>query len=100
VTNGSVTDWAHLSQLTLPTFARGTSPLTTRALSLEGEINTPITIEGCAVTPGDLIIGDDDGLFVIPPHRAEALASAAEEKQAQEHEKRRVLRAKHPAWFC
>ncbi len=100
VTNGPVTDWAHLSQLPLPTFARGTSPLTTRALSLEGEINTPVTIEGCVITPGDLVIGDDDGLFVVPPHRAEALASAAEEKQTQEDEKRRALKANHPAWFC
>ena len=100
VTNGPVTDWAYLSQLPLPTFARGTSPLTTRALSLEGEINTPVTIEGCVITPGDLVIGDDDGLFVVPPHRAEALASAAEEKQTQEDEKRRALKANHPAWFC
>ena len=100
VTNGPVTDWARLSQLPLPTFARGTSPLTTRALSLEGEINTPVTIEGCVITPGDLVIGDDDGLFVVPPHRAEALASAAEEKQTQEDEKRRALKANHPAWFC
>lgn len=99
ITNGAVTDWEHLSRLSLPTFARGHSPLTTRALTLEGEINTPVTIEGCVVTPGDLIIGDDDGLFVVPPHRADALAEAAGKKQAQEEEKRQALKAEHPDWF-
>ncbi|WP_249978628.1 RraA family protein [Vreelandella olivaria] len=100
ITNGAITDWEHLSQLKLPTFARGTSPLTTRALELEGEINMPVTIEGSVITPGDLIIGDDDGLFVVPPHRADALANAAETKQAQEAEKRNALRTEHPDWFC
>lgn len=100
VTNGSVTDWAALTQLRLPTYARASSPLTTRALELEGEINTPVAIEGVTINPGDLVVGDDDGLFIIPPHRADALADAAEAKQAQEEEKRSALKAEFPEWFC
>lgn len=100
VTNGAVTDWAALTQLTLPTYARASSPLTTRALELEGEINTPVAIEGVTINPGDLVVGDDDGLFIIPPHRADALADAAETKQAQEEEKRNALKAEFPEWFC
>lgn len=100
VTNGAVTDWDALSQLTLPTYARGSSPMTTRALELEGEINTAVAIEGVTIHPGDLVVGDDDGLFVIPPHRADALADAAEAKQAQEEEKRRALKTEFPEWFC
>ncbi|WP_136253495.1 RraA family protein [Onishia niordana] len=99
VTNGAITDHDALSRLPLPTFARSTSPLTTRALELEGEINTPVAIDGTAINPGDLVLGDDDGLFVIPPHRADALAEAAEAKQAQEEEKRRALAADFPEWF-
>ena len=99
VTNGAITDWAALSRLPLPTFAGATSPLTTRALELEGEINVPVAIDGTAISPGDLIVGDDDGLFVIPPHRADALADAAEAKQAQEEDKRRALAAEFPEWF-
>ncbi|WP_069384184.1 RraA family protein [Halomonas caseinilytica] len=99
VTNGAITDWDALSRLNLPIYARSTSPLTTRALELEGEINTPVAIDGVTINPGDLVVGDDDGLFVIPPHRADALASAAEEKQAQEEEKRHAIEAEFPEWF-
>lgn len=99
VTNGAVTDRDALSRLDLPTYARTTSPLTTRALELEGEINTPVAIDGVTIQPGDLVVGDDDGLFVVPPHRADALADAAEAKQAQEGDKRRALAAEFPEWF-
>ncbi|MDN3556646.1 RraA family protein [Halomonas maura] len=99
VTNGAVTDRDALCRLDLPTYARTNSPLTTRALELEGEINTPVAIDGVTIQPGDLVVGDDDGLFVVPPHRADALAEAAEAKQAQEEEKRRALAAEFPEWF-
>ncbi|PRY66612.1 regulator of RNase E activity RraA [Vreelandella songnenensis] len=99
VTNGAVTDWNALTQLTLPTYARASSPLTTRSLELEGEINTAIAIEGVTINPGDLVVGDDDGLFIIPPHRADALAEAANAKQMQEEEKRHTLKAEFPEWF-
>lgn len=99
ITNGAITDWAALSQLNLPCYAQTTSPLTTRALELEGEINTAVAIDGVTINPGDLVLGDDDGIFVIPPHRAEALADAAEAKQAQEEDKRHALQAEFPEWF-
>ncbi|GAA5172497.1 RraA family protein [Modicisalibacter zincidurans] len=99
ITNGAITDWDALSRLNLPTYARTISPLTTRALDLEGEINTPIAIDGVTINSGDLVVGDDDGLFIIPPHRADALAEAAEAKQAQEAEKRSALAAEFPDWF-
>ncbi|MCK0744296.1 RraA family protein [Chromohalobacter nigrandesensis] len=99
VTNGAITDRDALSRLSLPTYAQTSSPLTTRALELEGEINTPVAIDGVTINPGDLVVGDDDGLFVIPPHRADALADAAERKQAQEEEKRNALAAEFPEWF-
>lgn len=100
VTNGAITDWDALTQLALPTYARGSSPMTTRALALEGEINTAVAIEGVTIHPGDLVVGDDDGLFIVPSHRADALADAAEAKQAQEEEKRSALKTEFPEWFC
>lgn len=99
VTNGAITDRDALCRLDLPTYARTTSPLTTRALELEGEINTPVAIDGTAISPGDLVVGDDDGLFVIPVHHADTLADAAEAKQAREAEKRNALAAEFPEWF-
>ncbi|KJZ16582.1 S-adenosylmethionine: 2-demethylmenaquinone methyltransferase [Halomonas sp. S2151] len=99
VTNGAVTDRETLSRLTLPMFAAGTSPLTTRSLSLEGEINTPVAIDGVTVTPGDLVLGDDDGLFVVPPHRADELAEKALAKQQDETRRREAMLAEHPEWL-
>ena len=99
VTNGAVTDRETLSRLTLPMFAAGTSPLTTRSLSLEGEINTPVAIDGVTVTPGDLVLGDDDGLFVVPPHRADELAEKALAKQQDETRRREAMLTEHPEWL-
>lgn len=103
VTSGCVTDMERLSVLALPVFSKGISPLTTRALDLEGEVNTPVAIDGVMVNPGDLVVGDDDGLFVLPPSRGEALAVLAAEKQRQEDERRRKLREVHASfdavWF-
>ncbi|MBY5928182.1 RraA family protein [Halomonas sp. DP8Y7-3] len=99
VTNGAITDWDALSRLSLPVYARGTSPLTTRSLSLEGEINTTVAIDGVTIEPGDLILGDDDGLFVLPPHRADALAERALAKQAEEASRREAMLREHPDWL-
>lgn len=96
VTSGCVTDVQQLSVLDLPVYSRGISPLTTRSLDLEGEINTAVAIDGVTINPGDLIVGDDDGLFVLTAQRAEALAPRALDKQNQEARRRRELEAAHP----
>ncbi|MDX5435528.1 MAG: RraA family protein, partial [Halomonas sp.] len=96
VTSGRVTDTAELMQLGLLIYSRGASPLTTRALELEGEVNVAVAIDGVAISPGDLIVGDDDGLFILSPKRAEALLMPALDKQAQEAVRRQELREMHP----
>jgi regulator of RNase E activity RraA len=99
VTSGCVTDTAELVRLGLPIYSRGASPLTTRSLELEGEVNVPVAIDGVAISPGDLIVGDDDGLFALAPERAEALLAPALDKQAGEAVRRRELQASHPQWW-
>ncbi|MCE8020031.1 RraA family protein [Halomonas sp. MCCC 1A11036] len=99
VTSGRVTDTAELARLNLPIFSRGASPLTTRAMQLEDEVNIPVAIAGVAIAPGDLIVGDDDGLFILSPTRAEALLAPALNKQAQEASRRQEFRAAHPEWW-
>ncbi|MGR4068801.1 RraA family protein [Halomonas sp. LR3S48] len=99
VTSGRVTDTAELVRLGLPIYSRGSSPLTTRAVELEGEVNVPVAIDGVAIAPGDLIVGDDDGLFALTPARAEALLAPVLDKQAREAERRREVMAAHPEWW-
>lgn len=91
VVSGCVSDAAALRQLGFPVFSRGISALTTRSLELEGEVNTCISVGGVAISPGDLIIGDEDGLFAIDPSRAEELGQKAVEKQQREQRSRDKL---------
>src|SRR4051812_20184438 len=49
-----------------------------------GEINVQVTVGGMVVNPGDVIIGDDDGVVAIPPKEARAVAEATRKKAAAE----------------
>jgi regulator of RNase E activity RraA len=84
IVSGCVTDVSVLNQLQFPVFSKGISALTTRTLDLEGEVNTPISLFGVSVQPGDLILGDDDGVFVVKPKDAWELGEKALEKQCKE----------------
>jgi len=79
---GPATDVAALRQHRLPIFCRGAGALTTRGIGQEGEVNGPIQIAGVTVHPGDLAIGDDDGVFILSPEQAAELWPRA---QAKEH---------------
>lgn len=49
-----------------------------------GEINVPIAIDGMVIEPGDLVIGDEDGLLCVPYAEAANLLAAAQAKQEVE----------------
>ncbi|MCT9871518.1 RraA family protein [Paenarthrobacter aurescens] len=85
VVDGVATDVLELRQTGLPVFARGTSCLTTKRLHGTGSaVNVPVQCGGVKVNPGDLVLGDDNGLVVLSPEAArdvleKALASDAAE---------------------
>ncbi|MDR6688482.1 regulator of RNase E activity RraA [Arthrobacter sp. 1088] len=85
VVDGVATDVLELRQTGLPVFARGTSCLTTKRLYGTGSaVNVPVLVGGVEVNPGDLVLGDDNGLIVLAPEAArnilgKALASDAAE---------------------
>jgi RraA family protein len=49
-----------------------------------GEINVPVTIGGVVVHPGDIVVGDDDGVVFIAPSEARDVAQASRKKAAAE----------------
>jgi regulator of RNase E activity RraA len=89
VVSGCVTDLRAITRLGLPVYSKGVSARTSRALELEGEVNTTISVCGVSIQPGDLIVGDDDGLFVVNPRDAGEIGLRALEKQRREEIKRR-----------
>jgi RraA family protein len=80
VIHGSIRDAGAIRQGSLPVFAAG---VTHRGPYKDGpgEINVPLALEGMVVDPGDLVIGDDDGLLCVPFEHAQSLLDAAEAKQ-------------------
>ena len=92
VIDGCVRDALAIRVAGFPVFARGTNMKgTTKALP--GEVNQPILCAGVPVAPGDIVVGDDDGVVVVPKGRAGAVLAAAREREAKEEQLRERLRA-------
>ncbi|MGE7957629.1 RraA family protein [Pseudomonas sp. NPDC089530] len=88
VVEGAVTDVAALREHRLPLFSRGVSAYTTRGIGQQGEVNGPVRIAGVTVRPGDIALGDDDGVFILDAQRAEALLPELLAKETQDRERR------------
>nr|WP_100547687.1 MULTISPECIES: RraA family protein [unclassified Pseudomonas] len=83
VINGAIRDAASIGAEDFPMFAAG---ITHRGPYKDGpgEINVPISIDGMVVEPGDLIIGDDDGLLCIPYDHVKDVYERAHAKHVAE----------------
>jgi regulator of RNase E activity RraA len=66
VTDGMVRDIRAIRALRFPVFHGGIAPLDSKGRGKVAEIDTPIRCGGVAVAPGDLIVGDADGVVVVP----------------------------------
>jgi len=88
VLDGAVRDVAEWAEGELPVFARGHSH---RRPSKDGpgEINVPIACAGLAVAPGDLVLGDADGVIAVAPGRLPQLLADVRAKLALEEEQQR-----------
>lgn len=85
VTNGAVRDTVPIRRLGFPVFCAGVSIKGTTK-SVPGKINNPITFEGVAVSPGDVVVGDNDGVVIVPRAEAAQVLAAAEAKESSEAE--------------
>ena len=80
---GAIRDYDTLHRGTFPVYAAG---VTHRGPYKDGpgEINVPIAIAGMVIEPGDLIVGDGDGIVSVPYDLAEAVLTATEAKHQSE----------------
>jgi RraA family protein len=83
VIDGAVRDTEDLAARDLPVYARGVSP---RGPTREGpgEINVAVSIGGTVVHPGDIVVGDADGLVFVPAAQANAVLAAVNSLLAKE----------------
>jgi len=83
VLDGAIRDSAAFREDGFPCYARGVCH---RGPYKDGpgEINVPVSISGMVVQPGDIVVGDDDGVVFIAPHEAEAVAAASRHKLTEE----------------
>ena len=78
VVDGAIRDPEDLAHLDINVFARAISP-NGPYKNGPGEINVPVNIGGHIINPGDILIGDHDGLVVINPNQALEIAKKAQE---------------------
>ena len=93
VIDGAVRDSDILPTLAIPVFAKG---ITHRGCYKEGpgEINVTIACGGVVVRPGDLVVGDSDGIVIVPYEEAEGLLPKLLKKVEQEEQVLEQIRNK------
>ena len=84
VTDGGFRDSAEIAALDIPAFHQRPSAPTNLTLHQAIDINVPIGCGDAPVFPGDVIVGDADGVIVIPAHLADEIAAEAVEMTAFE----------------
>jgi len=101
VIDGAVRDSEAIRELGFPMYAAGLNP-NGPTKSVSGRLNHPISIGGVSVSPGDLVVGDADGVTVIERSKAAALLPLAADKVAAETKRIAEIKSRKalaPAWL-
>jgi regulator of RNase E activity RraA len=83
VINGAVRDLEGIRSLEMASYVRSVHPTPLHQVMLTG-VNVPIRVGNTTVMPGDVVFGDREGVYFIPPHLAEKVVEGAQEMQAQD----------------
>lgn len=84
VSDGAMRDSQDIAQQPFPVFVKGRSATLNLAVHHTVDINVPIACAGVPVFPGDIIVGDEEGVVVIPRHLADEIARPAAEQEELE----------------
>lgn len=84
VTDGGFRDSPEISEMAIPAYHQRPSAPTNLTLHQAIDLNVPIGCGDVPVFPGDIVVGDDEGVIVLPAHLADELADEAVEMTAFE----------------
>lgn len=85
VIDGGVRDISYLQRIGFPVYSVGVVPSTSVKHYRFAGSNIPVTCDGVAVEPNDIIVADNDGVVVVPRARAADVLKLAEELDFKEH---------------
>jgi regulator of RNase E activity RraA len=101
VLDAAARDSEELVEMNYPVFCVGTNPNGPTKF-IPGRINHPVSVGGIAISPGDLIVGDADGVVVIEREKAAAMLPLAQKKLDEETRRIEGIKrneALRPAWL-
>lgn len=84
VTDGAYRDSPTIAQLDMPTYAAAMNARTNKTIHHPLATQVPIACGGVSVFPGDILVGDDEGVVVIPRHLAKEVAEEAVAQELKE----------------
>lgn len=97
VVHGTIRDADQLAQMRYPVWATAISPAHPEKKGA-GALNVPVVCDGVLVHPGDLVVGDGDGVIVVPRERAAAAVASSERRAAAEQEAVKRIAAGATLW--